>query len=92
MKFFQMAQGYPGQNLRRYRLLNGYTCIELARKSGVRVRYIQQLEEGLRKGTPNTWLRLSNALQVSVAEILGTKGKTRGTMMKKDQMLQIPSL
>lgn len=51
-------------NLREWRLANGMTLKELARRTGLDYRYLSQLERGLRKGTPNTWIKISKELQV----------------------------
>ena len=52
-------------NLREWRLANGMTLRELAEKTGLDYRYLNQLEKGLRAGTPNTWIKIAQELQVS---------------------------
>ncbi|WP_345787900.1 helix-turn-helix domain-containing protein [Desulfitobacterium hafniense] len=53
-----IAQMERDNNLREWRLANGMTLKELARRTGLDYRYLSQLERGLRKGTPNTWIKL----------------------------------
>lgn len=51
-------------NLREWRLVNGITLKELAERTGLDYSYLSQLERGLRKGTPNTWIKIGKELKV----------------------------
>ena len=55
--------------LREWRLKRGYTQRQLAAKTQTSTRDILLLEAGLKKGTPNTWLRLARVLRVPVSTL-----------------------
>jgi len=83
------GQGW-GRNLRQWRLQRGYTFAELAAKSGLSVRLLWQLEEGIRKGTPNQWLKLARILGVEMRELIsdsrakpGDSGRIEETVYTK---------
>lgn len=63
------AQGW-GKNLHKWRLQRGYTLVQLAAKSGLSAQLLWQLENGIRKGTPNQWLKLARTLDVEVRELM----------------------
>jgi transcriptional regulator with XRE-family HTH domain len=56
-------------SLREWRLARGVTLKELAQKTGLRYSYLIQLEKGLRKGTPNTWIKIAQELKISTKEL-----------------------
>jgi transcriptional regulator with XRE-family HTH domain len=56
-------------SLREWRLARGVTLKELAQKTGLRNSYLVQLEKGLRKGTPNTWIKIAQVLKISTKEL-----------------------
>jgi len=56
-------------SLRELRLTKGVTLRQLAQKTGYKYSYLVQLEKGVRKGTPNTWLRLARELQIPVKDL-----------------------
>lgn len=62
-------QGW-GKNLRKWRLQRGYTLAKLAVTSGLSERLLWQLEQGIRKGTPNQWLKIAQALGVEMRELM----------------------
>ncbi|MGI1659837.1 MAG: helix-turn-helix domain-containing protein [Desulfitobacterium sp.] len=51
-------------SLREWRLANRMTLQELAERTGLKTSYLSQLESGLRKGTPNTWIKIAKELKV----------------------------
>ncbi len=62
-----------GEALKRCREAKGLTQAELAKKSGMSVRVLQNLEQGVRdinKASVETVLRIADALGVDVREIL----------------------
>ena len=59
--------------LKQKRLALGYTIDRLAKMSGISGHYLLQLEKGLRKGTPNTWIKLSKVLDIPIKELLEQK-------------------
>ncbi|MHB1404622.1 MAG: helix-turn-helix domain-containing protein [Desulfitobacteriaceae bacterium] len=69
-----MAKQGWGRNLRKWRLQRGYTLAQLAAKSGLNARLLWQLEEGIRKGTPNQWLKLARTLGVEMRELISEPG------------------
>lgn len=61
-----------GQKLKRLRLTNGLTQLELADKAGVAQSTIVYIERGERKTPhPRTLVKLSKALGVSPSDLLG---------------------
>ncbi|NMA69590.1 MAG: helix-turn-helix transcriptional regulator [Desulfitobacterium sp.] len=65
-------------NLRHWRLANGMTLIELSQKTGISYKYLNQIEKGLRKGTPNTWLKISKVLKVPPEKFFNDEVKEAG--------------
>jgi transcriptional regulator with XRE-family HTH domain len=61
-----------GDRLKEYRKSLGMSQAELARKSGVSAAYLSELESGLgKRPSGEILLRLANALEVTIAELLG---------------------
>ncbi len=68
-----------GEALKKQREYRGMTQAQLAKKTGISVRVIQNLEQGFRdinKASVETVLRLSEALGVDVYEILNEREKS----------------
>ncbi|HHY26379.1 MAG TPA: helix-turn-helix transcriptional regulator [Desulfitobacterium dehalogenans] len=65
-------------NLREWRLVNGMTLKDLAKRTGLDYRYLSQLEKGLRKGTPNTWIKIANELKVPAKAFFPDEVKEAG--------------
>ena len=68
-----------GEALKKQRVYRGMTQVQLANKTGISVRVIQNLEQGFRdinKASVETVLRLSEALGVDVYEILNEREKS----------------
>lgn len=61
-----MTRTQRSNSLRKWRLIKGVTLRELAQKTGFKDTYLVQLENGFRKGTPNTWIKLAQELQLPV--------------------------
>ncbi|MGC7870021.1 helix-turn-helix domain-containing protein [Desulfosporosinus sp. SYSU MS00001] len=57
-----------GRNLKEWRLYRGMTLQDLELKTGLKKHYLTRIEQGLNKGTPNQWIRLLKALNVSLGE------------------------
>lgn len=67
-----MGDNGLGDRLKRYRKELGMTQADLARKAGVSAAYISELESGLgKRPSGEILLRLANALDVTIAELLG---------------------
>jgi transcriptional regulator with XRE-family HTH domain len=62
-------------NLREWRLAKRMTLKELSAKTGLRHSYLLQLEEGLRKGTPNIWIKLAQVLKISAQRLFDDEVK-----------------
>lgn len=61
-----------GERLKRYRKDLGMSQADLARKAKVSAAYISELESGLgRRPSGEILLRLADALEVTIAELLG---------------------
>ncbi|SFU99564.1 helix-turn-helix domain-containing protein [Alicyclobacillus macrosporangiidus] len=68
------------RRLRAYRKLKHWTQAELAAAAGVSVAIIGGLERGTRAPTPALVQRLTEILQVTEAELLGTSPQVGGAM------------
>lgn len=64
-----MTRTYRSNNLRKWRLKKGVTLKQLSQKTGFKDIFLIQLEKGLRKGTPNTWIKLAQELQLPVGDL-----------------------
>lgn len=62
----RLARTQRSNSLRKWRLIKGVTLKQLAQKTGLKDIYLVQLEKGFRKGTPNTWIKLAQELQLPV--------------------------
>jgi transcriptional regulator with XRE-family HTH domain len=61
-----------GDRLKEYRKSLGISQADLARKSSVSAAYVSELESGLgKRPSGEILLRLANALEVTIAELLG---------------------
>lgn len=61
-----------GDRLKEYRKSLGMSQADLARKSSVSAAYVSELESGLgKRPSGEILLRLANALEVTIAELLG---------------------
>lgn len=68
-----------GDELRRLRVLQGYSLRDLAEKAGVTQDNIWKIERGVtRRPHGKTLRKLAEALGVSVAELLMVDGDVRG--------------
>ena len=67
-------------SLRKARLSAGLSVIELADRAQVTRQLIYLLEEGSRKGSLDTWLKLSRVLDVPVDQLVGEKVDTSLTL------------
>lgn len=67
------AKGW-GSNLHQWRRQRGYTLVQLASLSGLDGRLLWQIENGIRKGTPNQWLTLAQTLEVDIHELVSEPG------------------
>lgn len=79
------AKGW-GSNLHEWRRKRGYTLAQLASLSGLDGRLLWQLENGIRKGTPNQWLTLARTLDVEIFELVSeprTKPEDPGRLEEK---------
>ncbi len=63
-----MNRCHLGHNLKKWRLRRGITLRELERKIGLKKYYLLKVEQGLHKGTPNIWIRLTKELNVSLEQ------------------------
>lgn len=61
-----MTRTNRSNSLRKWRLKKGLTIKQLSQKTGFKDIFLIQLEKGLRKGTPNTWIKLAQELQLPV--------------------------
>lgn len=61
-----MTRTQKSNSLRKWRLIKGVTLKQLAQKTGFKDIYLVQLENGFRNGTPNTWIKLAQELQLPV--------------------------
>jgi len=61
--------------LRKARLDADLTVSELADRVGVSRQLIYALEQGIRRGSLETWLKISQALDVPVDTLVGDQGK-----------------
>lgn len=64
---------YRSNNLRNWRLKKGVTLKQLSQKTGFKDIFLIQLEKGLRKGTPNTWIKLAQELKLPVGDLFQEK-------------------
>lgn len=62
----------PGAVLRRYRLERGMTLAELSQKTGLQPSTLSKIETGKMETTIAKLLRISLALEVSIADLFGT--------------------
>lgn len=72
-----------GEALKKQREYRGLSQSQLAKKTGISVRSLQNMEQGLRdinKASVETVLRLSEALGVDVYEILNEREKSYAEM------------
>ena len=67
-------------NLREWRLANKMTLKELAKRTGLDYKYLSQLEKGLRKGTPNTWIKIARELKVPAKRLFSDEVKESRAM------------
>ncbi|MEL1133836.1 helix-turn-helix transcriptional regulator [Desulfitobacterium sp. THU1] len=67
-------------NLREWRLANSMTLQELAERTGLKMSYLSQLESGLRKGTPNTWIKIAKELKVPAKTFFSDEIKEAGAL------------
>lgn len=58
-----------GARIRRLRKARGYRIAEVARKSGLSVSYLSQIERGLSSASIRVLARLADALDVGIAEL-----------------------
>lgn len=63
--------------LRKARLDADLSVSELAHRVGVSRQLIYALEEGIRRGSLETWLKISQELDVPVNELVGGQEKVK---------------
>lgn len=64
-----MTRIHRNNCLNKWRLKKGFTLKQLAQKTGFKDVYLVQLEKGIRKGTPNTWIKLAHELQLTIVDL-----------------------
>lgn len=64
-----MKRTNRSNSLRKWRLIKGVTLKQLSQKTGFKHIFLIRLEKGLRKGTPNTWIKLAQELQLPVGDL-----------------------
>jgi transcriptional regulator with XRE-family HTH domain len=79
-----MKQGSTvGSNIRRVRLMHGFTQEQLALESGLSQGYINQLESGRRRYTQKTLELIAGALSVPLIEFFKGEDKRITTVSKR---------
>jgi len=58
------------ENIRKYRIYNNWSQIVLAKKTGVSVNFINDLEAGKKWASPVTMVKMANVFNIHVYELL----------------------
>jgi len=58
------------ENIRKYRTYNNWSQIALAKKTGVSVNFINDLESGKKWASPATMVKMANVFNIHVYELL----------------------
>lgn len=59
-----------GNNLKQYRIKNGYTQEQVAKRIGLAPKYVSQMERGLSSGTIETLIKFCNFYNITTDAIL----------------------
>lgn len=72
-----------GKKLRQIRREKGYTQHELAQKAAISEAYLGEIERGLKMPSMNTFLKVTEALEVSTDSVLCEKPSSGGEEYNK---------
>jgi len=74
------------KNIKQFRIRNGWSQVALAQKAGVSVNFINDIEAGKKWASPATMVKIADALDVYVYELLKPPGlppDNLNSLMKK---------
>jgi len=62
------------KNIKEFRVNNNWSQVALAQKAGVSVNFINDIESGKKWASPATMIKIANALDIQVYELLKPPG------------------